>query len=163
MDFTIERIIVLNNKINNNKNNKNGKLNKEYWSKYLNNSVLELLNKRKRSLEPEIIDLDNYKKMSLREEIIKKRKKNAKKDDIDWKISDLVVTNNHRGVYLDQYKSYPLYEYYNNQYNIVRCTLFYKEEALFQYLKFREKVYNHIIELLIISKNINNYQKKYPT
>ena len=39
-------------------------------------------------------------------------------------------------------------------------TLFYKEEALFNYLEYREKVYDNIIQLLLISKNLNNLQKR---
>lgn len=151
MDFTIEKIIVLNKKI------KNNKVNKKQLIKYRNNNVIKLLNKRKKYLQSKVINVEDYKLLTLYERIKRKQKKHFKKDDIDYKISELVQVNNYR---LSNKK---YCEFYNGYFNYLSYDFYLKfdyEDIKIKYKDFRNQTYQYIIDLIIISKNINNYQKK---
>ena len=136
MDFSIEYIMCFNEKLQKNDENKK-------WFQYqLNKNVLKVLNKRKQIMKEGIIDLDKYKPLSLREKIILKQKRHFPKDSLSLLIKDLQYANHIRCAALRTYISYPLYEYRNKRFNIVRCSLFYKEEALYNYKKYKPKTYD---------------------
>lgn len=158
MDFTVEYILNFNQLLIENNENKQ-------WLQYqLNRNVIKLLNKRKkynRKGRPEIIDLQYYKPLSLHEKIFLKYKRNTRNDKIKKVIKELQIYNNYRSTALKTYKQYPIYEYHYKRYNIVNCSLFYKEEALFNYKKYKPKTYDLIIRLILISKNLKNSKEKY--
>lgn len=158
MDFTVEYILCFNEILKQNAHNK------QYIQYQLNRNVISLLRKRKQLNKPkilEVIDLDYYKPMSLRERIILKQKRNANKDEITKFIERLQIANNNRATSLETYKKYPIYEYRHKRYNIVRCSLFYKDEALFNYKKYKPITYDLIIRILLMSKNLKNFKKSY--
>jgi len=151
MDFTIEKVIILNKKI------KDNKINKQQLIKYRNKNVIRLLCYRKKYLKSKIIDLDNYKPLSLCERIKRKQKKQIKRDNIDYKISNLVQINNYR---LSNKK---YCEFYNGYFNYLSYDFYLKfdyKDIKVKYRDFKNQTFQYIIDLLIISKNINNYQRR---
>ena len=158
MDFTVEYILCFNDMLKQNIQYK------QWIQQQLNKNVISLLRKRKQIKKPkitEVMNLDYYKPMSLREKIILKQKRNTKMDEVKKFIKKLQSVNNYRATSLETYKMYPIYEYRNKKYHIVRCSLFYKEEALFHYKKYKPLTYDFIIRILIMAKNLKNFKKSY--
>lgn len=158
MDFLIAKFVCLNKRISNIKENNNKR---KQLIKYRNKCLFKILKLKCEYERSKIIDLDNYKPLSLSEKIRRKQKSHFIKDNIDIKIHEVIDLNKLYKI-IPQPVEFGFIKKWDSgiqQYRIDKYSIVLPEERE-KCFKNLENLRFNIIDLLLISKNINNFQKK---